>query len=43
MMIRENNISKQVQLNIGNLAEGLYIVKVSSTGGQITTKKVVVK
>ena len=43
LMLRENNISKRVQLDIGNLVEGLYIVKLSRTDGQTTTKKVVVK
>jgi hypothetical protein len=43
LMLRENNISKRIQLDIGNLIEGLYIVKVSRTNGQTTTKNVVVK
>jgi len=43
LMISEMNISEQVQLDISNLVEGLYIVKVNHSNGQISTKKVVVK
>jgi hypothetical protein len=43
LMISEMNISEQVQLDISNLVEGLYIVKVNHSNGQTSTKKVVVK